>query len=616
MEYLRFTNGRVLRLGEETGGPRDDIWRTQVKHTVRRHLEKELQVRERGIKVLSLFFIDRVANYRDQDDTGRPVKGKLALAFEEELAGAATEARFQTLTWLKRPVEKLHNGYFAQDKKGVLKDTRGDSQADDEVYNLIMRDKERLLSMDEPMRFIFSHSALREGWDNPNVFQICNLREMSSARERRQTIGRGLRLPVDQTGVRVMDDSVNRLYVFANESYEEFARGLQKEYEEECGVTFGKVPLAAFRRLCRTVDGKETPVGDQAAAEIRSALVTSGMLDNDGCIKPGFEPRTANVSAAVPEPYRDLSPAITDLLTSYQIERHVVSAKNDGANHLKKQVLLSPEFAALWDQIKPKTTYRVQFDTDDLVRAVIARIGEMSHIKRPSVRIDTAGLAIDSKGVAVTRTSVAEDRLVYGTGTLPDLLAYMENATGLTRATLARILRESGRLGEFFNNPQRFMDAVAQIIRGELHHLIVKGVQYEKIPAEDGDAQWEMVRFESEEFINYLAAQQVSHSLYEYVVSDSEVEREFARKLDRREDIRLFVKLPGWFQIDTPVGKYNPDWAIVKQEDTTIYMVRETKGTLDAAQLRQAEDDRIRCGRRHFEALGVDFDVVVSADSV
>ena len=271
-EYIRFNNGRVLRLGEESGGMRDDVWRAQIKHTVKKHLEKELQLRQRGIKVLSLFFIDRVANYRDYDGAGQPVKGKFAEAFEAALAEFAKDPRYAPLAWLKLPFEQPAQRLFRQDKKGVLKDTRGDTQADDEVYNLIMKEKERLLSEDEPLRFIFSHSALREGWDNPNVFQICTLNETRSAMKKRQEIGRGLRLPVDQNGKRVFDESVNKLLVMANESYEDFARALQTEYEEDCGVTFGKVPLTAIARIARVVDGEEQPIGREAAERIRDGL--------------------------------------------------------------------------------------------------------------------------------------------------------------------------------------------------------------------------------------------------------------------------------------------------------------------------------------------------------
>ena len=288
-EFVRFNNGRVLRLGEESGGLREDIWRTQIKHTIKKHLDKELQVRSRGIKVLSLFFIDRVANYRDYDEAGQPVKGKFACSFEAELSALAKDESYKELEWLKQPVEKLHDGYFAQDRKGVYRDTRGDTEADDKVYDLIMKNKEQLLSMDEPLRFIFSHSALREGWDNPNVFQICTLNETRSPIKKRQEIGRGLRLPVDQTGLRVFDESVNKLYVMANESYEDFARALQTEYEEDCGVTFGKVPITALAKLVRVVDGVEKPIGRENAEAIKTALVRQKMLDAEGRIQPAFD---------------------------------------------------------------------------------------------------------------------------------------------------------------------------------------------------------------------------------------------------------------------------------------------------------------------------------------
>ena len=298
-ELVRFSSGRTLRQGEEMGGLRDDVWRAQIKHTIRRHLDKELDVRERGVKVLSLFFVDRVANYRDYDEAGKPAKGKFAEVFEAELAALARDPRYAAFEWLKEPVERLHNGYFAQDKKGVVKDSREgrDTQADDDVYSLIMKDKERLLSVDEPLRFIFSHSALREGWDNPNVFQICTLNETRSAMKKRQEIGRGLRLPVDQDGKRVFDESINRLYVMANESYEDFARALQTEYEDECGVTFGKVPITAFAKLARVVDGGEQPIGRAAAEELRAALVEQELLDADGRIQPAFDPTARRLRA-------------------------------------------------------------------------------------------------------------------------------------------------------------------------------------------------------------------------------------------------------------------------------------------------------------------------------
>jgi type III restriction enzyme len=615
-EFIRFNNGRTLRLGEEMGGMREDVWRVQIKHTIKRHLEKELLIRQRGIKVLSLFFIDRVANYRDYDGSGQPVKGKFAEAFEAELVALSKEERFRDLEWLQQSVDKLHNGYFAQDKKGVLKDTRGDTQADDEVYNLIMKEKERLLSLDEPLRFIFSHSALREGWDNPNVFQICTLNETRSPVKKRQEIGRGLRLPVDQSGLRVFDESVNKLYVMANESYEDFARALQTEYEEDCGVTFGKVPLTALAKLLRVVDGTEQPIGREAAAVIRAALVEQKLLDADGRIQPTFDPKRKDFTLDLPEAHRDMAPAVTDLLSAYQIERHIRRERDDRPNRLKKEVTLSPEFLALWERIKPKTTYRVEFETEVLVQRAVEGLKRMEPIERPRIRVTAGQLGVEKGGITSTAMSVAEERVEYGSRPVPDLLAYLQNETELTRSTLVRILKQSGRLGEFFNNPQRFLDAVATILKHELHRLLVDGIKYERIEGAGSEAEWEMLLFRNEELINYLTALQVNKSVYEYVVYDSEVEREFARRLDEREDIKLFVKLPGWFEIDTPVGKYNPDWAILKHDGQALYLVRETKGTRDFLKLRTSEADKVRCGQKHFETLGVPFAVAVTADEV
>ncbi|MHB8834938.1 MAG: restriction endonuclease [Candidatus Methylomirabilia bacterium] len=615
-EYLRFSNGRTLRLGEEIGGLRDDIWRVQIKHTVRKHLDKELQVRARGIKVLSLFFVDRVANYRDYGADGQPVKGKFAEVFEAVLAELARDERYRELTWLKEPVNRLHDGYFAQDRKGVLKDTRGDTQADDEVYNLIMKEKERLLSLDEPLRFIFSHSALREGWDNPNVFQICTLNETRSAMKKRQEIGRGLRLPVDQNGVRVFDESVNKLYVMANESYEDFARALQTEYEEDCGVTFGKVPLTAIAKLIRVVDGAEQPIGRTAAEEIRASLVEQKMLDAEGRLQPSFDPKRADFKLELPTVHRDLAPAVIDLLAGYQIERHIRRDWDEGVNHLKKEVTLSPEFQALWNRIKPKTTYRVEFETDVLVRRAVEAVRRMEKIEAPKIRVAAGRVQVAKGGVLATAVSISEERPVYDSRALPDILAYLQNETELTRSTLVRILRESQRLGEVFENPQRFLDQVAGILKHELHRLLIDGIKYERLAGGGIDTEWEMLLFKNEELVNYLTTVQVSKSVYEYVVYDSEVEREFARKLDEREDIKLFVKLPGWFMIDTPVGKYNPDWAILKHDGQALYLVRETKSTRDFLKLRTAEADKVRCGQKHFEAIGVPFAVAVTADEV
>ena len=625
-EHIRFSNGKRLNLGEEMGGAQLDTWRTQVRKTIEVHLENELKLTERGVKVLSLFFIDRVSNYRDYDQQGVTIPGKFATFFENEIAEFAKDSRYAALEWLRLPVNVLHNGYFSGDRKKrkdgteevIWKDSREgrSTPQDEDTYNLIMKEKERLLSIDEPLRFIFSHSALREGWDNPNVFQICTLNETHSTVKKRQEIGRGLRLPVDQMGQRVFDDSVNKLYVMANESYESFAKALQQEYEGECGVTFGKVPLTALAKLTRVIDDQEVPLGRAEAEVIRDLLVERNIMDSAGRILPGFDPRRPGFQLELPAEKAELAPAIVDLLSSYQIERHIQREKDQGPNQLKKQAFLSPEFEALWSRIKPKTTYRVEFKTADLVNRAVAEIKRMPYIDKP-VLIYTVG-AVTPTEAAVVGTGIKVQEVIreFDRRPLPDILAYLQNETELTRSTLVEVLTKTERLQEFFNNPQRFMDEVARVLKHELHRLLVDGIKYERIEGTGPDAEYDQMLFRNEELINYLSALAVKNSIYDYVVYDSEVEREFAKKLDEREDIKLFVKLPSWFKVETPVGEYNPDWAIVKHDSSTVYLVRETKGTRDFLRLRTSEADKIRCGQKHFEALGTDFRVVVSAAEV
>jgi type III restriction enzyme len=616
--FVRFSNGQTLRVGSQTGGLREDVWRAQIKHTIRRHLENELALRGRGIKVLTLFFVDRVANYRTYDGEGHPTKGKFAVAFEDLLAEFSRDERYAPLSWLKDAPAKLHNGYFAQDRKGVLRDSREgrDTEADNEAYNLIMRDKERLLSLDEPLRFIFSHSALREGWDNPNVFQICTLNETQSAMKKRQEIGRGLRLPVSQEGVRVFDESVNKLYVMANESYEDFASKLQTEYEEDCGVTFGKLPLTALARVTRVVHGAEVPLGHEEAEKVWKAFQRAGLIDHVGRIQAAFDPKKEGFTLPLPPEHRDLMIPITDLLSSYQIERHIERERDVGANPLNKEAALSPEFKELWERIKPKTIYRVEFETEALVRAATIAVKRMSQIEKPTVSITTGQVYVRKGGVSTAGKSATTEEASVSDWPVPDVLAYLQNETNLTRATLARVLVDSGRLGELLLNPPRFLDQVAATLRAELRRILVDGVKYERLPAGTPDSEWEMVLFKNEELVNYLTSLRVGKSVYEYVEYDSEVEREFAKRLDEREDIKLFVKLPRWFEIETPVGKYNPDWAVVKEDGQTLYLVRETKGTKDFLKLRTDETDKVRCGEKHFEALNVSFKVVMNADEV
>ena len=615
--FVRFNGGKLLALGQEQGGVREDIQKAQIHRTVEKHLMKEAQVRDKGLKVLTLFFIDRVANYRTYDEEGRARPGRFAEWFEEAYRLLAGQVRFQTVA-AKGPVSGLHNGYFAQDKKGALKDTNGATQADDDVYNLIMRDKERLLSLDEPLSFLFSHSALREGWDNPNVFQICTLNETGSTIKKRQELGRGLRLPVNQAGERVMDENINKLMVVANESYDSFARSLQTEYEQDCGVTFGKVAKGVFAKLVVSAGTNDGAVGTETLGTAQSqaiwqGLVQRGLVDAQGRLTARFvATKPDDLDLGLPEQYAHLKEEVIDVLRSYQVERFVQRDTNAKPLRFKKEVSLDPGFQELWKRIQPKTRFSVAYSTGELVNAAAKAISKMPAVQPVTVTFNESKMDLTNRGVVATVLRQGEEQVVFRGG-LPNLIAYLQNETELTRSTIVQTLVQSGQLEGFLINPQAFLDTVTAIFKHELHRFMIDGIKYERI----ADQEWSVRQFEDKEIIGYLNNRlEVRHSIYDAIVYDSEVERAFAQKLDQREDIKLFVKLPAWFEIDTPVGHYNPDWAILKHDAATLYLVRETKGTPDFLKLRNDEADKVRCGQRHFEALCVDFKVVVNADEV
>lgn len=612
-EYISFANGKTLSLGQSQGGLTDDIMKIQVKNAIQEHLEKELKVKDKGIKVLSLFFIDRVANYRSYDEQGNPVKGKIALWFEEYFNELIQKPRYKDL--LKFPLEKLHDGYFAADKRGILKDTSGSTLADEDVYNKIMKNKEQLLSLDEPLRFIFSHSALREGWDSPNVFQICTLNETKSEMKKRQEIGRGLRLPVNQQGERIFDETINRLTVIANESYEDFARKLQTEIEEDFNVHFGAVSKNAFAKIIQVIDDQETTLGDEKSKKIWEELKQQGHIDEDGKIQPKFNPSDKYFEVILSPEFQDVKHQVIDIVQSYFFSEHVVNRNNRKTLKINKIVYLDDEFKKLWDKIKPKTTYSVEYDTDVLIEKASKAIREMERIEKVKIVYKKAEVDIQKKGIITKELRIQETTASYSEDkvNLPDILAYLQKETELTRNTIVRILINSGRIQEFPLNPQKFMDSVARLIKNELHQLVVDGIKYEKIAGQE----YEMRLFEETEIISYLNNLiEVKKSIYDAIEYDSEIEKRFAESLDMRDDIKLFVKLPSWFKIDTPIGTYNPDWAIVKHGDETLYLVRETKGIKDFEKLRNIEADKIRCAKRHFRELKVDFKMVVEANEI
>lgn len=617
-EYVEFNQGRFLELGQEDGGQADDIMKAQVYETVEQHLKKERALKGKGIKVLSLFFIDRVANYRVYNDDGTTSLGKIGRWFEEAYRELAAKPIYKGL--IPFDVAEIHNGYFSQDKQGNAKDTRGNTADDDDTYSLIMRDKERLLDPAVALRFIFSHSALREGWDNPNVFQICTLNETQSVEKKRQEIGRGLRLPVNASGERVHDETVNRLTVIANESYEQFARTLQSEFEEDFGIQFGRVDKIAFAKLVRRADdGTETPVGQDESAKLWGDLVASGYLSASGEILAKFDPKNPHFDLKVPAAFSGLKAEIIDEINRKLFKSRIVNARDRRELKFRKEVQLSADFQALWDKIKHRTRYRVTFETAELIERALARIKLIEQIKAPRIATTVVEVEITDAGVAADRQIATRVRDMEHVKVLPDILAYLQKETELTRHTLAEILKRSGRLAEFKVNPQAFMAAVAKEISKALHDLMLEGIVYEKVAGQF----WEQSRLEQdaeEGIVRYLTnlyeVKNRDKALFDAIEYESEVERQFASDLDSNENVRLFVKLPSWFKIDTPIGTYNPDWAFVTERDEKLYFVRETKSTLDNEERRTKENQKIACGRKHFDTLGVDYDVVTSLAEV
>jgi type III restriction enzyme len=626
--FIRLSSGKQVRPGQQIGGVRDTIWEQQIDQTVEHHFKKVLQCREANLKVLSLFFIDKVAHYRI-DPSDRSKLGKFGQVFEESFKKWAADERFKDLPLSKLDPADVHEGYFSSDRKG-FKDTKGETAADEDTYNLIMRDKERLLSAEVPLQFIFSHSALREGWDNPNVFQICTLNETTSVVKKRQEIGRGLRIPVNFEGKRVFDDSLNKLTVVVNETYEEFCTKLQTEYQDDAGVVFGKITVQAIAHMLRTADGGDPLLTVDAAAdlarEIKAALLQAGVIDKNDIIQATADPEALFERVELPEGFEELRPAIQDLCTGSQISSHVKPARNMVGNKLKPEVLKSAEFKALWEKISPRTTYMLTFDTDDFVNEVIYRLKVMEPIVAPRVTIRIGDAKIDHKGIGGNVVRGEDIEIDMRMRACQDILAYLQAETDLTRASLMKILIGSKRLKDFFVNPQVFLDRVAEAIQSEMGKLIVaqggltkgiKGIKYSKILMGGKALRWESSEFSIEDQVDVDSSVAVQKSIYERVVFDSTIEKNFALAIDKRPEVLLFVKLPWWYKIDTPVGKYNPDWAIALKDGDVVYVVRETKGTTDLDKLPyEMEKTKVLSGAAHFLELGVSYRVLKLAEDL
>ena len=629
-EYITFVNqDEPLRLDKVLGGVEDDaIKRLQIRKTIEEHLEKELRLRHRGIKVLSLFFIDRVANYRTYDADGNPGKGKFAQWFEEEYRKLIAKPRYNTLfhdvdtTTLP---EKVHDGYFSIDKKGAAVDTSESTQAEkdnaERGYQLIMKNKTLLLSFDSPVKFIFSHSALKEGWDNPNVFQICTLNEISSDMRRRQMIGRGLRICVNQDGERVPGFEINTLTVMANESFQDFAENLQHEIEQEEEIKFGQVEEHSFANITVVnADGEHEYLGLEKSKLVYNYLKEQRYISSTGSVQTTLKEALHEDRMEYPAEIAQHSRLLTAVLKKIAGKLNIKNKEEARTITLNKERFLSPEFKELWDRVKYKTTFRVDFYPDDLVKACAEALADESKlvVTYPKYIFGRGKVDVTQAGVMITDETGKSEPFTFDDFEYPDVISYLQNETNLTRKSIAKILIDSGRIEDFKKNPQMFIDGAIAIIKNVMSKFVVDGIKYHKLGNDD---IWAQELFESEEVSGYLNSNMVAtpnSGIYEYTVYDSDIEREFAEKMDANEDVKVFAKLPDWFKIPTPLGNYNPDWAILVEKDgqDRLYFVVETKGTNLFGELPPPQQAKIKCGRAHFAALqedGIVFEAPVAS---
>ena len=617
--------GKVrLTVGQVNGGQDPDvIKRAQIRKTIQEHFEKQLALKAKGIKVLSLFFIDRVANYRTYDpETGEAKKGKYALMFEEEYDALIKSGKYSGFG----NASTAHDGYFSADKKktksGVeyneFKDTKGNTNADNDTFTKIMKDKERLLSFDESLAFIFSHSALKEGWDNPNVFQICTLNETSSEMKKRQEIGRGLRIAVNQEGERVRGFDVNTLTVMANEAYEQFVDSLQKEMEKEENIKFGVVEEFVFTNIVIKIEnGKEVYLGHEKSKEIYEDLIRREYIDENGNVKEKLKRDLDEGKLELAEEFKDIKESIFKKLKSTTGKLVIKNADERKKINLNKEVFLSEDFKELWDRVKYKTTYQVNFNSEKLINECIKNLDEGIYIPAEKLIYDKKKIAITKGGIEETGAYEIEENLEITTKyKLPDIITYLQNETNLTRKSIVNILTNSKTLDSFKKNPQSYLEQAANIIKGSMKAFIVDGIKYEKI----GDVEYySQELFKNSEIFGYLKDEmskqgnmvETGKTPYSSIIIDSEVEREFAEGLEKNGNVKVYTKLPDWFKIPTPLGYYNPDWAILvkdeNKEEEKLYFVIETKGSTDKDKRRDVENLKIDCGKKHFEALHVDY---------
>ena len=605
----------VLRPDQVIGGIDSDATkRLMIRRTIKEHLDKEIRFARQNlpVKVLSLFFIDHVEHYRSYDKEGKEIPGKYAHIFEEEYRKLAQSKDYQTLfekVDLGIDASEVHGGYFSIDKKERWSDTAENDQGGraERAYNLIMKDKEKLLSFNTKLKFIFSHSALKEGWDNPNVFQICSLREIGTERERRQTIGRGLRLCVNQEGLRLRGNDINTLTVIATEAYETFAANLQKEIEQDTGIRFGIVEKHQFAAI-QTQDssGNPAPLGVEESEKIWRFLNEQGLVDNRGKVQDSLKEALEKGTFDLPEEFQPHKEDVTAILKKLARKLDIKNANERRIIALNKERFLSEDFKLLWDRIKYKTTYQVEFDNEKIIRDAAKAIEGSPPITKPRARFRTAGIEIGRDGVNTERRQDSAFIPVNESGIeLPDLLTDLQDKTQLTRSSIIKILQNCRRLEDFKRNPQQFIQILTEAIKRAKRSALVDGIKYRKIGNQEYYAQ---ELFKQEELKGYLKNTiPAQKSIYESVIYDSvSVEKKFAEDLEANVAVKVYAKLPSWFKIPTPLDEaYTPDWAILIEDDgqEKLYFVVETKSSNWSDDRRSKENDKIKCGEAHFKGV-------------
>ena len=636
---VAFLNGMKIYAGDIVGKVSEDqLRRIQIRETILSHIERERQLFHKGIKVLSLFFIDEVAKYKQYDEAGRPFNGVYADMFEEEYNDilGSMQLEFGDDDYMRYLDEisahDTHAGYFSVDKKGKmtnskLSDKKEGTSDDTDAYDLIMKNKELLLDRDpkkSPVRFIFSHSALREGWDNPNVFQICTLKQSSSEVRKRQEVGRGLRLCVNQDGERMDANAlgndvhtVNVLTVIASESYDSFAKGLQSELADAVAGRPVAVNAELFKgKVIADAHGNEQVIDGELAQAIFEDLIANGYVRR-GALTDKYYADKANGEIQVAEEVADSRDAVIHILDSVYDSR-AMQPENARDQNVELQVdpdkLAMPEFKALWERISPKSVYVVDFDTDELVNKAIASLNQKLTVPKIYFKVETGAMdEIKSKDSLLEGSSFSKSksatydngrRIHTNSSVKYDLVGKLVGETGLTRKAVVAILTgiEKVVFEQFRFNPEEFIIKAAALINDEKATAIIQHITYNML-----DEHYDTDIFTEPTIKGKLGtnAMKAQRHLYDHIVYDSTNEHDFAADLDTDINVAVYVKLPDSFYIATPVGHYNPDWAIAFYEGTVkhIYFVAETKGAMSSMQLRMIEESKIHCAHEHFKAI-------------